>query len=69
VKETERDSCDSAVGCGTVEWSVLSGKGEQNREMCWVGRENKTERCGERKSGAIQRDVLSGKVVQNRETC
>jgi len=26
---------------------VLSGKGDQNREMCSVGRESKTERCGD----------------------
>jgi len=48
---------------------MLSGKGEQNREMCWVGRESKTERCAEWEGRAKQRDLVSGKVEQNREMC
>ena len=45
---------------------VLSGKGEQNRDMWCVGRENQTERCVEWEGRAKQRDVVSGKVEQHR---
>ena len=31
-REEERD----AVGCGTVEWNVLSGRVDRNRDMQWA---------------------------------
>ena len=48
---------------------VLSGKGEQIRQMWSVGMENKTERYVEWEGRTNQRDVLSGNAEQNREMC
>ena len=47
----------------------MSGKVEQNRQVCSMERENKTQRCVEWEGRAKQRDVLSGKVEKNREMC
>jgi len=46
---------------GRTKWrDVLSGKGEQYREMCLVGREKKTESCFEWEGRAKQKDFVSG---------
>jgi hypothetical protein len=38
VNKREPDCNESVIGCGTVEWNVLSGEVENNREMQKLGR-------------------------------
>ena len=53
--ESKTERCGDWEG-RTKQREVLGGKGEQNREMWWVGRENKTKGYVEWVGGATQRD-------------